>query len=782
MRERRHRIAVAASLLLLVGCGGRTPTAPSGSGSSAATRLRVTPDTADVVGVGDTLRLSVRAEDAMGQPASYAGSVSWAVADTSVATVDADGLVTAAGTGVTTVVATAASGLSGRATMRVFGSGPPRVDSIAPLPLREGAEALLLGGGFRPRLADDSVSVDGVPAEVLAAAPGSLRIRVPTYGCLPSRFVTVTVGTPAGSSAGVDADLQGGGTAVALKPGGRLLVQDSAAFCLQLAAAADSERFLVGIQAAAVSASRLVPGALTAVTVTSVAGGAGAPVASVVAAAPPVRLDRHGDGHDHDHSGDPSGGGPSEAERMAQAAAETRLDAWGREHLDPAASLPALRASAAGRSRGLRGLRTALLGGTGPTVGDTLVLRVPDGGASNPCTTYSAVRAVVRVVGQDAILAEDVDNPSGGMTPSQYQTLSDRLDATIFPTLSGYFGSPTDVDGNGRVIALFTRQVNRTWSGAAAFVFGGDFYPRADSSGAFSCPASDEGEIYYSRAPDPTGLYGTPVTAASLRARAPLLMAHEITHIIQQGRRFSAGGPWMASWMMEGQAVLAQEVVGHAVMGNAPGQDYGLQVAESHDSDGTYWYREPFQGLSDYFGYVSSTTRVEDAPGACGWLISDPSPCAGAPAWYSAGWAFLRWLSDRYGPRLGGEHALQRALIDDDVSGFPNVEAVVGEPWRKLLADWSVALAVDDRLPAGANLGLSSWDLPAIFDAYGTNTGLQPVREGFGSWTTTGDVRSASTAYLELAGPGHPARAVRVTGPAGGALPEGMQVWVVRLR
>ncbi len=775
----RYRLLLAAALPILVGCGGRAPTGPASPGTTVAS-LRVTPDTADVIGTGDTLRLSARAEDALGQPVPYTGGVRWSVSDSGVASIDTEGLVTAAGTGVTTVTATGESGLSGEATVRVFASGPPSITSVSPLPLREGAEAVVLGSGFRPQLSDDSVTVDGVPARVLAAAPGSLSIRVPTYGCRPSRTVAVEVRTSFDPPASADVRLQGGGTNVSLDVGGRLLVQDSGAFCLQFAARSDSDGYLLGVQATAPSASALVPDALTAVTVTSVpAPSAVAAAASMAAVTPGPRFDRHEGGHHHDDDPQPAA---SDAERAAQAAAETRLDAWSRENLDPAASIPARRASAARRASRLERIRPAMLG-NGPSVGDTLTLRVPDGRASNPCTTFTTIRAVVRVLGTGAILAEDVANPAGGMTLSQYQTLSDRLDGPILATLADYFGRPPDIDGNGRVIAVFTREVNRTWSGATAFVFGGDFYPRSDSAGAFSCPSSDEGEVYYSRAPDPTGVYGTPVTAASLRARAPLIMAHEITHIIQQGHRFSAAAPWMASWMMEGQAVLAQEVVGHAVMGNAPGQDYGLQVAYSHDADGTYWYREPFQGLSDYFGYVSSATRIPDAPAACGWLISDPSPCDGAPAWYAAGWAFLRWLSDRFGPELGGERALQRALIDGDASGFANVEAVVGRPWRELLADWAAALYLDDRVPAvGPDLGLASWDLHGIFDAYGINTGLQPVEEGFGDWTVSQDIRSASSAYFEMTGPGHPGTAVRIGGAPGGVLPPGLQVWVVRLR
>ncbi len=750
-----------------------------------AVGLAVTPDTADVVGPGDTVRFSAHRVDALGHPVSGSVHLAWSVSASSVAAIDSSGLARTASSGITVVTARLATGLSGSSMLRVFAAGAVGVSGLLPLPLREGRDATILGTAFRPRVTDNVVVVDGAPATVLAAWPDSLRIRVPTFDCRPTRTADVQVSTPAGPPADTTVRVQGEGTVVSLDVGRRVLLQDPSTFCLQFDSAAGPDSYLVGVQAAAPTAGDLVANALTQVAVTAVADGStvmaavsGARRAIPVTRATALTADRH-----HSRGGDDDTGLPVGADSawIAQAAGETRLSDWSRAHLDPAASLPARRA-AASLAPGGRGDVRASLGSSGTAVGDTLTLRVPDGRAADPCTSYTQIRAVVRVVGAKAILLEDVANPSGGLTTAQYQSLSDQLDSRIMGTLVDYFGAPTDLDGNGRIAAVFTREVNRTWSGMAALVFAGDLFPRSASSG-FSCPSSDEGEVYYSQAPDPTGLYGYPLTATDLRARAPVLMAHELTHVIQQGRRFAAGGPWMAAWMMEAQAVLAQEVAGHAVLGNAPGHDYGLQTAYGSDVDGTHWYREPFQGLPDYFGYEGTGSRLSYAPASCGWLMSDPSPCGGVPGWYTAGWSFLRWLSDRFGPALGGEPNLHRALVDDGVSGFANVQAVVGEPWQNLLADWAAALYVDGRVPgADPDVTFTSWDLQAIFDPYGTDTGLQPLDEGFSGWSVTEAVRSGSTAYFRLAGSGHPATAVRVRTTADADLPAGVQVWVVRLQ
>ncbi len=67
--------------------------------------LTVTPDTVAFMALGETAQLAAEVLDQFGRPME-AATVSWTSADTVVATVDADGLVTAAGNGATVVTAT----------------------------------------------------------------------------------------------------------------------------------------------------------------------------------------------------------------------------------------------------------------------------------------------------------------------------------------------------------------------------------------------------------------------------------------------------------------------------------------------------------------------------------------------------------------------------------------------------------------------------------------------------------------------------------------------------
>ena len=122
----------ATGLVTALGSGSATITAKTGSVSgnvnvSVAQEVRavvVAPDTATVL-VGDTLRLVATATDANGQAVTGI-AFAWASGDTTVAVVDASGLVTGVGAGQVQVTA-AAAGTTGRAQLAVVAPVPTTV-------------------------------------------------------------------------------------------------------------------------------------------------------------------------------------------------------------------------------------------------------------------------------------------------------------------------------------------------------------------------------------------------------------------------------------------------------------------------------------------------------------------------------------------------------------------------------------------------------------------------------------------------------------------------------
>ena len=209
----------------------------------------------------------------------------------------------------------------------------------------------------------------------------------------------------------------------------------------------------------------------------------------------------------------------------------------------------------------------------GVIVGDIVPIRFPNISLADFCINFISISTEVKHIGTRGVWLEDVANPSGGYSAADYQSLSDQLDNPIYDKDVEYFGVPTDLDGNSKIGVVITHEVNKVGD-LLGFVVGTDLLPLS------TCPSSNEGEVYYGIAPDPTGAAGTPYPTATAVADAPPLIAHEFTHIIQFGRRIAASAPtFLSAWEAEGQATLAEEVVGHVYEGRSGGTDIGLLLA-----------------------------------------------------------------------------------------------------------------------------------------------------------------------------------------------------------
>ena len=112
-------------LVTAVGNGSAVVTAASGAATGVATvtveqtlaQVRVSPDSATLIAIGDTVRLEAEALDSQGRAVPGTHVFKWSSSD-SVAAVDRDGLVTAVGNGSAVVTATTGT-VSGGATVNV---------------------------------------------------------------------------------------------------------------------------------------------------------------------------------------------------------------------------------------------------------------------------------------------------------------------------------------------------------------------------------------------------------------------------------------------------------------------------------------------------------------------------------------------------------------------------------------------------------------------------------------------------------------------------------------
>jgi len=371
-------------------------------------------------------------------------------------------------------------------------------------------------------------------------------------------------------------------------------------------------------------------------------------------------------------------GAPGEA----QEAADAHVRSYERAHRRPSRAIET--GSAA---------RNLLNGSSAVMVGQSLTIKVPNENSTDLCKNFITTTGTVKSVSRRAIIVMDNNANQSAFTQPDFDAIAAEFDNTTYPTDSSYFGNPTDIDQNAHVILYDTPEVNKLTpagqqqSYVAGFFFAGDFFsPTSTTNG---CPQSNQGEIFYLLAPDPTATFGNVRTASSVRQGTRGTIAHEFQHMINAGNRIQNNAPAFESvWLDEGLAHTAEDAVGRAVRG------FG-----------------DFQTLSDADLFVGTNPTIVDAYNAffgqnlrrlATWL-SRPDTSSGLSkhadknlSSRGAIWALLRWTGDHYSN--GNFRAYTRKLVAGPDTGVKNLTGAVAQPLDTLLAGWLVT-NYSDHLP-----------------------------------------------------------------------------------
>ena len=762
----------ANGLVTGVAVGSASITATIG-GKTASQTVTVTPPPVATVSVtleASTLRVGEATQaTAVTRDASdnvlTGRATSWASSDPQIASVSKSGAVTAVSPGAVTITATSEN-KSGSAQLTVSAGDPeaaPQITSVAPATLVEGQGATITGSKFGATAAENMVRIGGVAASVTAVTPTSLQIVVPTMNCKPAQKLKLFVTVAGNTSAPQSPDFTPS-TTFSLTQGKQKIISTPNDFCLQFPAKPDAESYLIGVQ----SISENVASVTSATVVAeSPVGAAATPTAMIsnwpvfsaslvdpIAHARNTRLARH-------------------------RAVEMALHDADRAMLPP--KFQATRSARTGRLGARASLSVVPILPATAKEGDVLNIRIPDR-SQNICRNSLTISVTVKKLGTHGIFLEDNANPTGGFSAADYQDLSNQFDASIYATDAAYFGEPTDYDGNTRIAIVITKEVNKIDN------LLGEVFPQNLVTQDI-CASSNDGEFFYGRAPDPNGTAGTKYTVSAAKADAPLIIAHEVAHVIQIGHRLEnpTAKDFQSTWESEGQATFAEEVNGYAAAQLSPGQNLGPDVVFNKVPKlPTTWFADPFVDLAVYYGFETQQTRVAGAPEQCSWLGTqsqgNTGPCLSGREPYGVPWSFFRWLSDNYAGKFpAGEKGLHQALIDSDYSGFANITTVIGQPMETLLAQWSAMLYADDRIPGvDEKLTMKSWNLVAIESAIFESGHLIPRMRTFGAFNDPVLVRAGSTAYFVVSGANRPATGIRIRDANDGPLPANMRVWVVR--
>lgn len=751
--------------------------------------------------VGDSVQLIATVRDAEGNVLTDR-EVMWSSSNDSIGSVSLTGLVKAIATGDVTIMAES-EGTQGTADISV--SSEIALESISPATLRAGETATVTGEGFSTTPSANIVRVGGERATVTEATATELEVQISPTACQVTGDVDVQVTVDPSGNAEESNVLRHpfeseGGEAFSLGVGEMELMEATSDFCLRFGATSNGEAYLIGLQSTATSVATVTPATVSAAAASDGAALVQSDVPDVArysaqsaASARPAVAPTLGSTRSS-RTAAAGRGARWQRHRRAELSLrrqEVQLLQWAAP-IAPPGSRAAL-ANVAARSAAADGSIAADV-----QVGDTVPIRVPK--LDDVCTGYDSIATVVRHVGDHAVWLEDVDNPSGGFTSDDFKQLNKVFDDRIYETNVEYFGEPLDLDENGRIGVVTTKEVNAR-ENVLGFVSGADLVSRTD------CASSDFGELYYGRTPDSTAQFGDEYTLAEARLDAPQLIAHEFAHILQFSGwlRIEGARPPTSIWNLEGQALIAEELNGHAATGRSTGQNYGFNVAwegvpgEDEEQTEIAWYFGGFVDMFLYYGFQDRETSVPGAPEECSWLgleeDGNDGPCESGREVYGVPWLILRWLTDQFSAEAGGEAAFHRGLVERGSSGFQAIAELVSVPRNQWLAEWAATLYVDDRVAgAGSRLTLPSWNLHDIMTSVVPAARLRPRQRAFKGFSDDVSVRAGSTAYFCIgraqqgdavdcgsAATGRPQTVVRVRDALGGNLPSHMQLWIVRL-
>lgn len=354
---------------------------------------------------------------------------------------------------------------------------------------------------------------------------------------------------------------------------------------------------------------------------------------------------------------------------------------------------------------------------------------------------YHAARLVASSA--HAQIYEDVNNPTGGFTDADYQGIIAELENTVYPTDTQNFGTPTDIDGNGKFIVLYTRAVNDLTPIGASFIYGGffhprDVFPRAAKEGFDACQGSNESEMFYMLVPDPSGASNGHVrTKAYVRQSTVGTIAHEFQHLINTSRRLyvnNADDFPEQVWLDEALSHVAEELNFYKASGLGPRQNLGQAEILANQTRLDAFNEFQIENFGRFDEYLRAP--ASNAP----YAGDDDLATRGA------GWSLLRYLADRRG---GPDQTFWFGLVNSKISGLANVQAVLGADPVLWARDWAVANYTDDAVPVAAVFTHPSWKFRDVF-ANAAFGGFHLQVQTLTAGTTSNSIQAGSAAYYKF--------------------------------
>lgn len=311
-----------------------------------------------------------------------------------------------------------------------------------------------------------------------------------------------------------------------------------------------------------------------------------------------------------------------------------------------------------------------------PAAGSIRGFRVASSFTTN---TYKTVAARLAYVGDNVLVYIDTLAPANGFTGTQLSDFGTLFDKSLYPIDTVAFGSPVDLDGNGRVVMLMSPVVNadspKANCATQGFVAG--FFNTEDFNGP-SDANSNQGEVFYTIVPDPAGTVSCVHTVDNLGLDVPATFLHELQHLIYFSQHVIVSGTGEgSSWMDEGLSIVAEELGSLHYEQKCP--------PPACRTSPTQLFPDSSQGFISGFLYDSYQYALR--PDTTSVTLHDDSE--NGFAWRGGTWLLMRWLGDQVG------NGVFRKLIRGPANGLVNIEQATGQSFPALFANFGLSLYTD---------------------------------------------------------------------------------------
>jgi hypothetical protein len=377
-----------------------------------------------------------------------------------------------------------------------------------------------------------------------------------------------------------------------------------------------------------------------------------------------------------------------------------------------------------------------------PAVGDSISFHT-----NTACSPVDVPRrGVVRTVSQHLIIVADTANPAGGFTTAQYDSIALEFDSIAYAVDTLNFGAPTDLDGNGHVIAFYTRAVNELSPPASSVIVTG-FFSSKDLFSSASCFNSNQAEMFYMLVPDTAGVVNSNVrTVSSVRGGTVGTLGHEFQHLINAWRRgyIIESTNFEEGWLNEGLSHIAEELMFYRTSAGL-GPQQNIILSQLNTGPNASRRVAAFNTYANAnYGRFRGWLQRPDTAGAF------ESGHQNSLAVRGAIWAFLRYATDR---KNIGDPSFFFGLVNNNLEGVANLQNSIGADPHDWLRDWATAQYNDDAVTGNAaTYTNASWNFRSVYSGLGGfPLGTRPLTNGIG--LTLSYSRDGGTSFVRFGVP-----------------------------